>query len=226
MKSERARDLPAGNSDASPGPDPTLWEGWGGEFASVLPPAGGAQDKRKRQPHPGVERNDQNVEVDVEALTGRRGEPRLLGESRPAGSPGQRTTVNGAERKTAEVGGGGGGGGDGAAELPLEERLARLEAGVTLWGNTYVPPIAPDEKQRLIDRWSAEEGSTNGTAPARLPVGGESVNRRIEIEEPGWSCRSWRARTRKTTSSCGWTCLPTCFSSCLLGKTDALSCQR
>lgn len=39
--------------------------------------------------------------------------------------------------------------------VSLEERLHRLDRGVELWDATYVPPIAPDEKQRLLKKWTA-----------------------------------------------------------------------
>lgn len=39
-------------------------------------------------------------------------------------------------------------------ELSVEERIERLETGVGLWGATYVPPIDPDRRMKLVDKWS------------------------------------------------------------------------
>lgn len=190
-----AREFPprSRNSDANSNPysSPSLRKGRGDGFVTPPPPAG-TQDERKHHPLPlpGIERNHHDVEVKVEVPAGKAEVARMLGES--AGLPGQEA-VNEAERKTVEVdeAGGGGGGGD-VMELPLEERLSRLEAGITLWGGTYVPPIAPDEKQRLIQRWtaSAEGSGGNGPATATATVGGEVdrwVRRAAAADSPDMS---------------------------------------
>ncbi|CAM9936325.1 unnamed protein product, partial [Laminaria digitata] len=59
-------------------------------------------------------------------------------------------------------GGGEAKGSGGAEGVSIDERLHRLEKGVELWGGTYVPPIAPEEWQRLVDKWTSVGG--NGTA--------------------------------------------------------------
>eukprot|EP00752_Nemacystus_decipiens_P001812 g1750.t1 len=189
-----ARGSPPSSSDASTVPASLPRRGQGGEFVSVPAPAGGAEEKWKRRPRPGIERNVISVGVDVEVPTETREGGRLLGGAGSAGVRGQ-GTIDGAEGKTAEVDQAAGGD---AAEMPLEERLARLEAGIALWGNTYVPPIAPDEKQRLIDRWSAsaEDARKNGTAPGDLPVGAQRSAPRILFVITSFD-RGRRLRTMK-----------------------------
>lgn len=191
-----AREFPprSSSSDASPNPKRSLPEGRGGGFANISLPAG-ARDKLKQHPHPhphpGIERKHEGVEVqeevqeevqvEVEASAGKREMSRLLRESVSAGLPGQ-ATVDRAERRTVAVKVDGAAAGGDPVELPLEERLGRLETGIVLWGNTYVPPIAPGEKQRLIERWtgiaSAEGGSKGETAAATAAVRGESANQK------------------------------------------------
>ena len=78
--------------------------------------------------------------------------------------------------------GGGGGGSEGNEDsggLSLDERLHRLEKGVDLWGATYVPPIAPEEWQRLADKWTSE--GRNGTAVVSVEVCApvSAVSRRV-----------------------------------------------
>lgn len=151
------------NRTADPIPSPR--EGLSGGLVNAPPlPRASARDDRKghTHTHDGVERSGQDVQVDTRVGVGvgapaeRNGVPRLLTGPESA----MRTAV------AAD-------GGSGAVELPLEERVGRLETGIVLWGNTYVPPIAPDEKQRLIEKWtaSAEERRENGTAPATDAVG-------------------------------------------------------
>eukprot|EP00903_Cladosiphon_okamuranus_P005409 g5397.t1 len=152
------------------GPSLKGGRGSGFGFANTPLPAG-AGGKLKQHSNPGIERKHQGVEiqVEVEASAGKRGVSRLLGAAASVGSP-EQATVNGAERRTVAVELDGAGAGAEAVELPLEERLGRLETGIVLWGDTYVPPIAPNDKQRLIERWtkpaSADGRSKNGTAKA------------------------------------------------------------
>lgn len=41
----------------------------------------------------------------------------------------------------------------------FQERWHRLSAGAKLWHTTYVPPIAPEEKGRLVKKWVGGEPS-------------------------------------------------------------------
>ncbi|CAM9388502.1 unnamed protein product [Choristocarpus tenellus] len=37
----------------------------------------------------------------------------------------------------------------------VKDRVETLEKGADMWGGTYVPPIGKEEKQRLVDSWTA-----------------------------------------------------------------------
>lgn len=56
---------------------------------------------------------------------------------------------------------------DGAEVVSIEERLHRMERGVELWGATYVPPIAPDERRGLLEKWTAPAGGGVGERVSR-----------------------------------------------------------
>lgn len=59
----------------------------------------------------------------------------------------------------------------------LEDRIDRANIGVRLWGETYVPPIEPERRQELIDKWTgttwsmpenaAQVGSPGGFAASK-----------------------------------------------------------
>eukprot|EP00903_Cladosiphon_okamuranus_P008313 g7997.t1 len=64
---------------------------------------------------------------------------------------------NTARRITAAVGWGWGWSGHVAESdtaIKNKERIRRLERGAELWGGTYAPPIEPQRRQELIDKWS------------------------------------------------------------------------
>lgn len=57
-----------------------------------------------------------------------------------------------------------------ADDEKCEKRLSHVRAGVQLWNRTYVPPIAPEEKRRLLDKWTAEHHDGRVRARTRISV--------------------------------------------------------
>lgn len=79
----------------------------------------------------------------------------------------QQTNGLGTHRERANYTSAGNGWVDGDGETAgLDERRRRLEAGVELWGATFVPPIEPRQRQKLIDKWSGT--ATGKTAKVRV----------------------------------------------------------
>lgn len=48
---------------------------------------------------------------------------------------------------------------DGGNEPSMDERVRRMEVGIDLWGATYVPPIDPNRRKYLLEKWSGAESS-------------------------------------------------------------------
>lgn len=184
---------PRASHHSNSSPTPSLRRGAGG---GVGGPGNPSDEEGWRSSHGGIDRQEKiAAQVEEGKMGGRRDSSRLLFGDADSAPQGQGGTGSGdAERRATTapvqdgVGGGcgGGGGGDGdapAPELPLEERLGRLEMGVELWGATYVPPIAPEEKQRLAKKWTiageAGGGEGGGDAPSTTPaVSGEKRMKR------------------------------------------------
>ncbi|CAN0243234.1 unnamed protein product [Pylaiella littoralis] len=61
------------------------------------------------------------------------------------------------------------------AEEERRERVRRLERGAELWGGTYAPPIEPERRRDLIEKWSARregnDGERDGGKEKRPSVG-------------------------------------------------------
>lgn len=55
---------------------------------------------------------------------------------------------------------------DAGDKFSVEERTKRMEIGAELWGATYVPPIDPDRRKKLIEKWS---GLTNAKGDENAP---------------------------------------------------------
>ena len=54
-------------------------------------------------------------------------------------------------------------------DASVEQRASRMEVGAKLWAATYVPPIEPERRQKMIDKWSGNASS--GGKPNQVSSG-------------------------------------------------------